>query len=151
MMLAFCVGVGAVGLGLPDSARAGAAEWSFEVLDVVSGGGGTNLIRLRPAPPGKDFPRSCETFVVHSFYDIGDWSSAGRKPVTRTAHERSVQMLIQAQVTHTIVRIRSVGRGFGARPEAPRCEVTSRALSFAPDPGGIPVIFSFYEDPAPTR
>lgn len=147
MAPALLLGIAAGILGIGDPARADTREWSFEVLDVTNVGPDTNVIRLRPAPPGEHFPRSCETFIVYSFYDIEDWSGAGRRIAPQSGHERSVQMLLQAQIMHTIVRLRSVGRGFGARPEAPRCEVSSRALNFALDPGGAAVIFSFHEEP----
>jgi hypothetical protein len=147
LALALCFSIGAAAPGAVATARANATEWSFEVLEVLRVDRFKHLIRLRPNPPGEKFPRSCETFVIHSFYDLEDWSSAGQKLASRTSHERSVQLLLQAQALHTIVRIASVGRGFGATAEGPRCEVTSRALTVAPDPGGTPVIFSLYEDP----
>lgn len=146
--LGFCLAIGAIPVGSVGIARATAVEWSFEVIDVTRGAGGDHRIQLRPSPPGSHFPRSCETFVVHSSYDIEGWSSEGRKLASRSAHDRAIQMLMQAQATHSLVRIRAVGRGFGATPESPRCEVTSRALTFAPDPGGVPVIFSLHEDPS---
>jgi hypothetical protein len=141
------LGIAAGTIGVADPARAETREWSFEVLEVTNVGPDTNVIRLRPMPPGEHFPRSCETFVVYSYYDLEGWSGDTRGLAPQAEHERTIQMLLQAQVMNTIVRLRAVGRGFGARPEAPRCEVSSRALNFALDPGGDPVIFSFYQEP----
>jgi len=150
LALGLCLSIATATPGAVQAARANATEWSFEVVEVQRIDRFEHLIRLRPNPPGKKFPRSCETFVIHSSYDLEDWSSAGQKLATRESHERSVQLLLQAQAMRSLVRIASVGRGFGSIPEAPRCEVSSRALTFAPDPGGSPVIFSLYEDPRAT-
>jgi hypothetical protein len=125
----------------------GAASWTFEVLDFSQVGDNEHLIRLKPSPPGKKFPRSCETFVVRARFALDDWSAAARGRYGRIGHERSLRLLEQAQVTHDIVRIASIGLGFGSIPERPRCEVMSHALQLRIDRAGTSVVYSLYEEP----
>ena len=110
-----------------------------------------DLIRLRPQPRGKKFPRSCETFVVRVRYDMGTWSAAGRQSVTRAGHERSLRLLVQAQATKDIVRFGAVGRGFAAIPDRPKCEVSSRALVVLVDSDGSSTVYSIFNEPPAQR
>jgi hypothetical protein len=128
-------------------ARAGARLWSFLVLDVAQVGDGAHVIRLKPAPPGKAFPQSCSNLVVHARFDLEEWSAEGRQGLTRQSHDRSVQLLLQAQATEGIVRLGALGLGFSAESEESACEVVSRGLQIELDPTGAPVIFSVYEEP----
>jgi hypothetical protein len=123
-----------------------AVTWTFEVLEVSRTDRGETLIRLRPRPPGRKFPRSCETFVVHARFDLETWSPTNRRIVTREGHERSLRLLQQAQATGDIVRFGAVGHGFGAIAERPKCEVASRALRFFVD-DGTPAVYSVFEEP----
>ena len=128
--------------------RAGtAATWTFEVVEVSRADRDQALIRLRPRPPGRKFPRSCEIFVVHSHFDLETWSLAGRNAVTREGHERSLRLLEQAHATGDIVRFGAVGRGFGAIAESPKCEVASRGLQIVVEDDGTPVVYSVFEEP----
>jgi len=142
-VLALCAGLTAPAV----DAGADGREWSFEVLEVQEVDARTHLILLRPAPRGEDFPRSCETFIIHSFYDLESWTSAGRALAKRSAHDRSIRHLAQAQAMNRIVRIAMAPQGFAMESETNPCEVTSRAFTVLPDPGGSAVIISFYEDP----
>ena len=134
-------------LGSAGSARAGARHWSFLVLDVVAIGRDGHRIRLKPSPPGKSFPQTCSNFIVRAEYDLEGWSEASRRTLTREAHDRSIQLLLQAEATQSIVLLGAIGLGFGAESEGLVCEVASRALFVAVDPTGNPVILSVYEEP----
>ena len=125
----------------------GVATWTFEVVEFSQVGRDEHLIRLKPRPPGKKFPRSCETFIVRSRFDLESWSPAARDRFGRVGHERSLRLLQQAQVTHDIVRIGAIGLGFGSIPERPRCEVTSHGLDLRIDRAGTSVVYSLYEEP----
>lgn len=134
-------------------ARAGAdtamsAHWSFEVLEVARVAADTQLITLRPSPPGRSFPQSCATFRVSTRYDLSDWSRAGREAFTSEGHERSLTLLRQARATGEIVLLGRLGRGFAAASDAPPCDVSSHGLQVIVDPSGTPVIFSLYEEPS---
>jgi hypothetical protein len=133
---------------LPGTAPAGtAASWSFEVLEISSTGPGAHRIRLLPRPPGRRFPKSCETLVVHSSFELESWTPEGRLKVTRDGHERSLRLMEQAQITHDIVRFGVVGHGLGAIGDRPKCEVASRGLLFIVDPDGTPAVYSVFEEP----
>jgi hypothetical protein len=124
-----------------------AAIWTFEVLEVSIADRDETLIRLRPRPPGRKFPRSCETFVVHAYFDLESWSPSGRRVVTREGHERSLRLLQQAQITHDIVRFGAVGRGFGAIAESQKCEVASRGLQIVVEDDGTSAVYSVFTEP----
>ena len=123
------------------------ASWSFEVLEVSNVDRDEALIRLRPRPPGRKFPRSCEIFVVHARFDLESWSPSGRHAVTRDGHERSLRLLQQAQATGDIVRVGALGRGFGAIEDSPKCEVASRGLQIVVEDDGAPVVYSVFTEP----
>jgi hypothetical protein len=124
-----------------------AATWTFEVIEISRAGRDEALIRLRPRPPGRKFPRSCETFVVHAHFDLETWSPSSRRVVTREGHERSLRLLQQAQITHDIVRFGAVGRGFGAVAESQKCEVASRGLQIVVEDDGTSVVYSVFREP----
>jgi hypothetical protein len=131
-----------------DAAHAGtAATWTFEVLEVSRADRNEALIRLRPRPPGRKFPRSCETFVVHACFDLETWSPSGRRVVTREGHERSLRLLQQAQITRDIVRFGAVGHGFGAVAESQECEVASRGLQIVVEDDGTSAVYSVFREP----
>jgi hypothetical protein len=139
-----------VALLLPCAGAAHAAStvtWTFEVLEVSRIDRDETLIRLRPRPPGRKFPRSCETFVVHARFDLETWSPASRHAMPREDHERSLRLLEQAQATGGIVRFGAFGHGFGAIADRPECEVASRALRFQVDDDGTPAVYSVFEEP----
>jgi hypothetical protein len=131
-----------------DAAHAGtAATWTFEVLEVSRADRNEALIRLRPRPPGRKFPRSCETLVVHAYFDLETWSPSGRRVVTREGHERSLRLLQQAQITRDIVRFGAVGHGFGAVAESQECEVASRGLQIVVEDDGTSAVYSVFREP----
>jgi hypothetical protein len=139
-----------VALLLPCAGAVQAAKsvtWTFEVIEVSRIDRDEALIRLRPRPPGRKFPRSCETFVVHARFDLETWSPAGRDVLFREDHERSLRLLEQAQATGGIVRFGAVGHGFGAIADKPECEVASRALWFRVDDDGKPAVYSVFTEP----
>jgi hypothetical protein len=125
-----------------------AVAWTFEVLEVARITRDSALIRLRPRPPGRKFPRSCETLVVNAYFDLESWNPSARRVVTREGHERSLRLLQQAQITGDIVRFGAVGHGFGAVAEAQRCEVASRGLQIIVDDDGTPVVYSVFKEPS---
>jgi hypothetical protein len=132
---------------LPVPAMAGIfSDWSFEVLEVVEEQPG-HRIRLRPVPPGRVFPRSCRSFVVHTHYDLADWSPEGRRSATRKKHERSLRMLLQAQITGKIIHFGSVGIGFAAIADSDECEVASRGLTYVIKSDGSGGVYSVFEEP----
>jgi hypothetical protein len=121
--------------------------WTFEVLEVVEIRRDEHMIRLRPRPPGRKFPRSCETFIVHSVFDLETWSPGSRRHVSRDGHHRSLLLLQQAQATRTIIRVGALGKGFGAIAESPRCEVASRALQTVVEDDGTSAVYSVFTEP----
>jgi hypothetical protein len=124
----------------------GGLSWSFEVLEVAESVPEGHIIRLRPSPPGKHFPRSCDTFVIYSIFDVREWSSAARGTVTRESHDRAIRAVQQANASDRLIRIGTLGDGFAAIFEKPRCEVASRALRHVVRHGSEAVI-SFYDEP----
>jgi hypothetical protein len=122
--------------------------WTFEVLEVSRIDRDRHLIRLRPRPSGRKFPRSCETFVVHALFDLEIWSATSRRMVTRVGHERSLRLLEQARITNEIVRFGALGHGFGAIAESPKCEVASRALQMIVEDDGTSAVYSVFEEPS---
>jgi len=130
---------------LPASARA--SEWTFEVIEVSRENEDYHLLRLRPLPPGRKFPRSCETLVVHSTFDLNEWSEESRIALSREGHERALLKLRQAQTTGAIIRFGVVGRGFAAIKESPPCEVASHALAYIVHDDGSAVVYSLFGEP----
>jgi hypothetical protein len=124
----------------------GGMSWSFEVLEVVESVPEGHIIRLRPSPPGKNFPRSCETFVIYSIFDVRDWSQAARNRASRKSHDRAVKAIEQANAAGRLIRIGTLGNGFAAIAEKPRCEVASQVLQLVVRDGQAAVI-SFYDEP----
>jgi hypothetical protein len=137
-----------IALLLCASAYAGddATSWTFEVLEVTESNPPGHIIRLRPSPPGRSFPRSCPVFVIYSIFDIDDWSESARREISRAQHDRAVLALVQAQASNRLIRIGTLGPGFAAMQEKSRCEVASRALQHTVY-RGTPAILSFYDEP----
>jgi len=129
------------------AAAAQSRDWTFEVVEVSRENDAYQLIRLRPLPPGRSFPRSCEMLVVHATFDLDEWSATGRMALSLEGHERALQKLRQAQTTGAIVRFGVIGHGFAAIKESPRCEVASRALAYVLDEGGGGVVYSLFGEP----
>ena len=121
-------------------------SWTFEVLEVAESVPEGHIIRLQPSPPGKRFPRSCDTFVVYSVFDVRDWSPFAQREVSQKSHDRAVKALEQASASNRLVRIGTLGNGFAAMVERPRCEVASRALQYVVEDGNSAII-SFYDEP----
>lgn len=145
---AACSAVVAAWLGLaPLAATAQSFDWTFEVVEVSRENDAYQLLRLRPLPPGRSFPRSCEMLVVHSTFDLGEWSTGSRMALSAEGHERALQKLRQAQTTGAVVRFGVIGRGFAPIEQSPRCEVASRALVYVLDEGGSGVVYSLFADP----
>jgi hypothetical protein len=129
------------------TAGAETPDWTFEVAEVSRENEDYHLIRLRPLPPGRKFPRSCAPLVVHSTFDLSEWSPEGRIALSFESHERALRTLRQAQATGTIVRFGVIGRGFAAIKESPRCEVASRALAYVVLDDGSTVVYSLFGEP----
>ena len=121
-------------------------SWTFEVIEVASSEPEGHIIRLRPSPPGRHFPRSCDTFVLYAIFDTSSWSESGRAGVGRSGHERAIHKLKQAAVTRDLVRLGTFSRGFAAIDEKPRCEVASRALQLVVRDGQT-AILSYFDEP----
>jgi hypothetical protein len=124
----------------------GGLSWTFEVLEVAESVPEGHIIQLRPSPPGKHFPRSCETFVIYSIFDIRSWSATARDKISRENHDRAVKALEQANASDRLIRIGTLGNGFAAILEKPRCEVASLALQHVVRDGSA-AILSFYDEP----
>jgi hypothetical protein len=124
----------------------GGLSWTFEVLEVTKSIPEGHIIRLRPSPPGKHFPRSCDTFVIYSIFDVRGWSSTARNHVSRRSHDRAIMTLEQANVSDRLIRIGTLGNGFAAMVERSRCEVASLALQHVVREGTAAII-SFYDEP----
>ena len=142
-------GVPAALLALASLAGAAASarddtSWSFTVLEVRQVVGDRVLVRLKPTPPGKDFPRSCDVFTIHSRFEQDHLNDAYAHRITRADHLEAIRALLQARATGKILRVGSIDTGFGAIPDRPRCEVASRSLSVLMEDDGVPAVYSFY-------
>jgi len=124
----------------------GDKAWTFEVLEIAESDPEGHIIRLRPSPPGKRFPRDCSTFVIYSIFDVSDWSDTGQQHVTPSRHARALHHIVQARASDRLIRIGVLGRGFAAMHEKGRCEVASRALQHVVRDGN-PAILSFFDEP----
>jgi hypothetical protein len=127
-------------------AEDGGLSWTFEVLEITESVPDGHIIQLRPSPPGKDFPRSCETFVIYSIFDVRDWSSTARSKISRKSHDRAIRALEQANALDRLIRLGTLGGGFAALEEKSRCEVASRALQYVVHKESGAII-SFYDEP----
>lgn len=124
----------------------GALSWTFEVLEVAESVPEGHIIRLRPSPAGKHFPRSCNTFVIYSVFDVRGWSPTGQSAVSRSSHDRAIKTLEQANVSDRLVLVGTFGNGFAAMVEKSRCEVASLVLQYVVRKGNAAII-SFYDEP----
>ena len=121
-------------------------SWTFEVLEVAESVPEGHIIRLRPSPPGKHFPRSCDPFVIYSIFDVRGWSPTAQSNVSRHSHDRAIKTLEQANVSDRLIRIGTLGNGFAAMVEKSRCEVASLVLQHVVREGSAAII-SFYDEP----
>jgi hypothetical protein len=121
-------------------------SWTFEVIEVAPTDPEGHIIRLRPSPSGRRFPRSCENFILYAIYDTSSWSDSGREKVERAGHDRAIRKLEQAIVTRDIVRLGTLNRGFAAIDDKSRCEVATRALQVVIRDGQT-AILSFFDEP----
>jgi len=143
----FAVAAAAVLTLTSHAAEAQPPDWTFEVMDVSRENDDYHLIRFRPLPPGRSFPRSCESLVVHSTFDLSEWSPQNRNALSVEGHERALRTLRQAQTTGAIVRFGVIGRGFAAIKASPPCEVASRALAHVVLDDGSTVVYSLFGEP----
>jgi len=118
-------------------------SWTFDVLEVLRHGDGEVLVRLKPVPPGREFPRSCDELVIHSTFEPQQVASAARD-TSRNEHLEALRALLQAQAEKRLLRVGSIDTGFGAIRGKPRCEVASRVLRRLMEDDGVWAVYSFY-------
>lgn len=118
-------------------------SWTFDVLEVVWHGDDDVLVRLKPAPSGRKFPRSCDELTIHSTFAPRKVKGYGRD-TSRDEHVEALRALLQAQAQKRLIRIGSIDTGFGAIPDKPKCEVSSRVLRRLIEDDDVWAIYSFY-------
>ena len=129
--------------GVPAAAQDN-TSWTFDVLEVTDRGDDAALVRLKPVPSGREFPRSCDELTIHStFSPIGGTAPSGRR-ITRKDHRDAIRALLQAQMSNQILRVGSIDTGFGAIQDKPKCEVASRALVRLLEEDNVWAVYSFY-------
>lgn len=121
-----------------------AVDWSFEVIDVAEVPHG-HVLRLKPMPPGRKFPRSCDVFVVHATFSDDDVPDTAGLSITRKQHGDAIRHLERARTSGEIVRFGSIGRGFAKITGGPRCEVASQGLIHIVKGDGRSAVFSVVE------
>ncbi len=119
-------------------------SWTFTVLEVRQVVADRVLVRLKPTPPGKGFPRSCDVLTIHSQFDQAHLYGDFARRITRADHLKAIRALLQARITGEILRVGSIDTGFGAIPNLPRCEVASRSFNLLIEEDGVPAVYSFY-------
>ena len=129
--------------GAPALARDN-TSWTFDVLGVLHRGDGDVVVRLKPVPPGREFPRSCGELTIHSTFAPRKVNAAVGRGITRDEHLEAIRALLQAQTVKQILRVGSIDTGFGAIPGAPKCEVASRAFRRLMEDDGAWAVYSFY-------
>jgi hypothetical protein len=118
-------------------------SWTFDVLEVVHQGDDDVLVRLKPAPLGRKFPRSCDELTIHSTFAPRKVQGSGRR-TNRDEHVEALRALLQAQAEKRLIRVGSIDTGFGAIPNKPKCEVSSRVLRRLLEDDDVWAIYSFY-------
>lgn len=138
--------VGLISASLLAASAAGQddSSWTFEVTHFQPFESSQTLIRLKPAPRGREFPRSCEELTLYSAFEPSRWNTKMRQALRRDDHEEALKHLQEAHLTNKLVRLGSFDRGFGAIPEYPRCEVASRGLMRIREKDEHWAIYSFY-------
>ena len=119
-------------------------SWTFDVLEVLRLGDDDVLVRLKPVPPGRTFPRSCDELTIHSTFAPKKVTLPIARDISRDEHLEALRALLQAQSAKQILRVGSIDTGFGAIPDKPKCEVASRALKRLIEDDGVWAVYSFY-------
>ncbi|MCH2170316.1 hypothetical protein MK489_06010 [Myxococcota bacterium] len=120
------------------------SSWTFEVTHFEPFGNSQTLIRLKPAPHGREFPRSCSELTLYSAYEPSRWTPEMRQTVRPSHHLEALEHLQTAHLAKKLVRLGSFDRGFGAIPGYPKCEVASRGLMRVREEDEGLAIYSFY-------
>ena len=118
-------------------------SWTFDVLEVLRLVDDDVLVRLKPVPPGRTFPRSCDELTIHSTFAPLKIKGTGRG-TNRDEHVEALRALLQAQAVKRIIRVGSIDTGFGSIPDKPKCEVASRVLRRLMEDDGVWAVYSFY-------
>ena len=95
-------------------------SWSFEVAELREVNERHTVIRLRPVPPGRRFPRSCRELVLHAGFDRRQMTPRQRSFLDRRGHDEAIRVLREAELTNELVRLGSIDTGFGAMKDRPR-------------------------------
>jgi len=119
-------------------------SWTFDVLEVTNQVDDNVLVRLKPVPPGREFPRSCDELTIHATFAPRKVSSPRGRTITRDDQIDAVRALLQAKLSKQILRVGSIDTGFGAIPEKPKCEVASRAFVRLLEEDNVWAVYSFY-------
>jgi len=119
-------------------------SWTFDVLDVVIELDDNVLVRLKPVPPGRNFPRSCEELIIHSTFAPRKIHTPSGETISQDSHLEAIRTLLQAKNAKNLLRVGSIDTGFGAIPGKPKCEVASRAFSRLMEEDNVWAVYSFY-------
>jgi len=119
-------------------------SWTFDVLEVVQKRDDDVLVRLKPVPPGRDFPRSCDELTIHSTFAPSKVITPSGRKISRNAHSEAIRTLLQAKTAKSILRVGSIDTGFGAILGKPKCEVASRAFARLMEDDNVWAVYSFY-------
>ncbi len=123
---------------------AGGDSWLFKVKSMHELKKDRYILTLTPLTPGKQFPLNCDQLVVHVQYDSKRWLLYGDKKITRSKHDKAIDLIKQAYKDRKPIKIGSMGEGFGFLDDQFPCEVYSRALSVL-NINGKEEIYSFYK------
>ena len=130
-------------LGAPALAQDN-TSWTFDVLEVTDRGDDLVLVRLKPVPPGREFPRSCDELTIHSTFSPRNVTAPAGRTITRDDYVDAIRTLLQAKMSKRILRVGSIDTGFGAIMDKPKCEVASRALVRLMEEDNVWAVYSFY-------
>lgn len=132
-------------LAAPLSAAA-QTVWTFEVREVVETSATEHLLRLAPAPPGVEYPRTCDEFVVRVKLNRGQGVPEHLyRYFDIVGYERAIRRIREAKHRDELLRLGSLDRGFGFGPDSSNeCEVSSAGLGILPAASSRDTIFSVY-------
>lgn len=143
LLIAFLISVAAT---QPVASAKQESIWTFEVRKLVEHSPIDHEIHLIPAPPGINFPRTCEEFVILTHLESGKGVPfAYRDDFNAESYDLAIRRLQRAQVSKELVRLVSLAGGFG-RPEetVDECVVFSSGLAVLLDRDQRPAIFSVF-------
>ena len=139
------VALAALLLAAPSAGRAEEPVWTFEVREVVEHGETSHEIRLTPAPPGVDYPRTCAEFVIRANLEPGRGVPVRlTRYFDKLGYAVAIQKIRQAKSRGELLRVGSIDRGFGLGDPEKECEVESHGLGLLLDRDKQGTVFSVY-------